>query len=366
MQFYRKASALIIAIMGFSLIAQPVLACTGIMLKTEDGSIVHGRTVEFGIYIDTSIAIVPRGYEFVGQTPKGDGLKYKSKYAAIGAIAFTDVKILDGLNEAGLAVGAFYFPDFAEYTPVTSDNQSKGMSPGDFPNWLLTQFASIGEVRDAIESEAVVITPTVLEGWGPHTPPFHYVVYDKTGASIVIEPVGGRLVIHDNPIGAMSNSPTFDWHMTNLRNYVGLKPQNVPPVTIGGETFKQLGQGSGMLGLPGDFTPPARFVRAAIFSITAIPSDTTEKGIQQVLHILNNFDIPVGVAREESEGVMHFDYTMLTTARDPQSLRYYYKSYDDQTIRMIDLKEFDLSAKKIKLLSTKSEQPFIDMSNQIK
>jgi choloylglycine hydrolase len=192
------------------------------------------------------------------------------------------------------------------------------------------------------------------------------VVYDKTGASIVIEPVGGRLVIHDNPLGVMANSPTFDWHMTNLRNYIALKPHNVPPLTIAGVTFNQFGQGSGMLGLPGDFTPPSRFVRAAIFSIIAIPSDTTEKGIQQVFHILNNFDIPVGVAREESEGVIHSDYTMLTTARDPQSQRYYYKSYDDQTIRMIDLKEFDLSAKNIRLLSTKSQQPFINMSNQVK
>jgi choloylglycine hydrolase len=74
---------------------------------------------------------------------------------------------MDGLNDAGLAVGAFYFPTFAEYTPVTSGNQGKGVSPGGFPNWLLTQFASIDEVRDAIESEVVVITPTVLEGWGP-------------------------------------------------------------------------------------------------------------------------------------------------------------------------------------------------------
>jgi choloylglycine hydrolase len=48
------------------------------------------------------------------------------------------VKLLDGLNEAGLAVGAFYFPTFAEYTPVTPDNQNKGLSPNDFPNWLLT------------------------------------------------------------------------------------------------------------------------------------------------------------------------------------------------------------------------------------
>ncbi len=336
------------------------------MLKAKDGSFVHGRTVEFGVAIDTTIAIVPRGYAFVGQTPIGDGLKYTAKYGAIGAIAFTDVKLLDGLNEAGLAVGAFYFPTFAEYTPVTSENQRKGLSPGDFPNWLLTQFASVEDVRRAIENGDAVVTPTVMQGWGPETPPFHYVIYDKTGASIVIEPVGGRLVVHDNPLGVMSNSPAFDWHMTNLRNYISLNPRNVPPIKISGQTFKQLGQGSGMFGLPGDFSPPSRFVRAAVFSATAVPSDTAEKSIDQVFHILNNFDIPVGVAREVSDGVVHTDYTMLTTARDPQSLRYYYKSYDDQTIRMVDLKKFDLGAKAIKVLSTKSEQPTVDVSGQVK
>jgi penicillin V acylase-like amidase (Ntn superfamily) len=51
MQCYRKARILLIAVMGFTFIAQPALACTGIMLKTNDGSIVHGRTVEFGITI---------------------------------------------------------------------------------------------------------------------------------------------------------------------------------------------------------------------------------------------------------------------------------------------------------------------------
>ena len=49
------------------------------------------------------------------------------------------------------------------------------------------------------------------------------------------------------------------------------------------------------------------------FSVqTAIPSDTAQQGIEQVFHN-HNFDIPVGVAREESDGVIHSDYTMLTT-----------------------------------------------------
>ena len=339
--------------------------CTGIMVRTKDGSTIHGRTVEFGITIDTSIAFVPRGYEFTGQTPLGDGLKYVAKYASVGVIAFTDVKLLDGLNEAGLAVGAFYFPSFAEYTTVTAENQSRGLSPGDFPNWLLTQFATVEEVRRAVQNEAIFITPSILPGWGPETPPFHYVVYDKTGASVVIEPVGGKLIIHDNPLGVITNSPTFDWHMINLRNYIALDPLNVPSVKIAGETLQQIGQGSGMLGLPGDFTPPSRFVRAAVFSATAIPTDTTDKGIEQVFHILNNFDIPVGVARAESDDVVHTDYTMLTVARDPQNLRYYYKSYDDQTIRMVDLKRLDPHKKEIRLLSTKSEQIIIDMTDEV-
>ena len=94
----------------------------------------------------------------------------------MGAVAFTDAKLLDGLNEQGLAVGAFYFPGFAAYTPVTEANQTKGLSPGDFPNWLLTQFLSVGEVRSAIERGDAIITPAIIDHWGSEAPPLHYVV----------------------------------------------------------------------------------------------------------------------------------------------------------------------------------------------
>ena len=89
----------------------------------------HGRTVEFGTKIDINIAAIPRGVEFRGRVPGGDGLKYTAKYAAIGAVTFKDVALADGLNEAGLAAGIFYFPGFAEYTQVTDQNRSKAVSP---------------------------------------------------------------------------------------------------------------------------------------------------------------------------------------------------------------------------------------------
>ncbi len=361
-----NVKTLLATAMAAALAAQPVLACTGIMLKATDGSLVHGRTVEFGITIESSIAAVPRGQAFTGKTPNGDGMKYNAKYAAVGAVAFKDIKILDGMNETGLAVGAFYFPTFAKYAALTPQNQNKGLSPADFPNWILTQFGSVDEVRRAVEAGEAIVAPTVLDGWGSEAPPFHYVVYDKQGASIVIEPIEGRLVIHDNPLGVMTNSPNFDWHMTNLRNYISLSPNNAEPVKIAGQTFSPLGQGSGLFGLPGDFTPPSRFVRAAIFTATATPSKDVQTGIDQVFHILNNFDIPLGASRDVSDGAINADYTMLTTARDPQNLRYYYKSYEDQTIRMVDLKQMDLNAKGVKLVSTKGPQPIADMTSQVK
>ena len=72
----------------------------------------------------------------------------------------------------------------------------------------------------------------------------------------------------------------------------------------------------------------------------------TGKGIFQVFHILNNFDIPVGVARSIEDGKIFSDYTMLTVARDPQNIRFYYNTYNDQILRMVDLKKLDLDAKK--------------------
>ena len=191
----------------------PLYACTGIQLTAHDGSVVNGRTLEFGIVIDASIAVVPRDYAFVGTTPSGDGKKYRAKYAAVGAIAFGVPALMDGMNEKGLSVGTFYFPGYAHYPNITAENRSKALSPVELPNWILTQFASIDEVKAALRD--VVIAPTAVKEWGSSAAPFHYVIYDKQGKSLVIEPIEGLLKTYDNPLGVLTNSPTFEWHMTN-------------------------------------------------------------------------------------------------------------------------------------------------------
>ena len=364
----KKSAIKIILVLSIGLLAAKTTdACTGSMLKTKDGKTVSGRTLEFGVEVSTSIIAVPKNYQFVGKTANGDGLKYKSKYAMTGIITFDDINIADGMNSAGLSSGAFYFPTFAEYTTLTKENQSKALSPVDFNNWILSQFATVDEVKKAIENNEVVIVPTVLEGWGETAPPFHYVVYDKSGKSIVIEPIKGKLVVYDNPIGIITNSPTFDWHMINLRNYTNLKSENVNSITINGVTIQSLGQGSGMKGIPGDFTPPSRFVRATAFVVTALLVETTYEAIGEVFHILNNFDIPKGFSREVVNGTIYADYTQLTCARDPQTLKYYYKTYNNQTIKEFDLSEFDEDSKEILVLDTnKGSQTVINVNKELK
>lgn len=348
----------------FQSLVTSVWSCTGIQLKTKNGEYVNGRTVEFGLNLNLSGLVIPRNYAFKGTLPDGgSGLIYKAKYAAVGGGMFGEAAIADGMNEKGLAIGDFYFPGYAEYATITPQNQMHALSPTEFSNWILTQFATVDEVKAAIKS--VVIAPTTPKGW-PVLPPFHYVVYDKTGKSIVIEPVKGQLVVHDNLIGVLTNSPTFDWHMTNLANYINLSPTNVAPITVDGMKIQQFGAGSGMHGLPGDFTPPSRFVRAAIFSNTAIPAENAEKGIFQVFHILNQFDIPEGAVRQTQGKEFIPEYTLATIARDPQHLKLYFRTYEDQSIKMVDLNAFDLNAAEIKRFSMQGTQPVQDVSKEAK
>lgn len=342
----------------------PLEGCTGIQLRSEDGLNISGRTLEFGIKIDSSAVVVPRGYSFTGTTPLGEGLKYQAKYGAVGSICFDNPAMMDGMNEKGLSVGTFYFPEFAGYTPVTKENQSKGLSPIEFPNWLLTQFATVDELKAGLSN--AIIVPTVIKEWGPVAAPMHYLVCDKSGKSIVIEPINGKLEVFDNPVGVLTNSPNFEWHLKNLRNYINLRAENAEPLTINGVTLTSFGQGSGLMGLPGDFTPTSRFVRAAIFTVTATPSKTHEEAVFQAFHILNQFDIPVGSIRQVVDGVAHSDYTQLTCVKDPHALKYYFKSYDDQDIRFVDLTKFDLDSKELKKANMATDRNSIDFTLELK
>ena len=78
------------------------------------------------------------------------------------------------------------------------------------------EYATVDEVREGLKNIRVVPVPEPALN-GP--PPLHWTVIDKNGEAIVVEYIKGELTIFDNPLRVMTNSPNFDWHMTNLRNY---------------------------------------------------------------------------------------------------------------------------------------------------
>jgi choloylglycine hydrolase len=339
-------------------------ACTGITIKPKDGSIVFARTLEFGMDLKSNILIVPRGKEYVGTAP-GDkpGLRWKTKYGIIGINAFDMPVIVDGLNEKGLSVGLFYFPGFAKYQEVKTEHFSKALAPWELGSFLL---GTCSDTKEAVAAAKSVRVGAVVQKNMGFVPPVHYIVTDAGGKSVVLEYVGGELKVHANPFGVMTNAPTFDWHMTNLSNYVTMSDKNVEKIDLGGKEIKGLGQGSGMLGLPGDFTPPSRFVRAVAFSKSALPVEKAKDGVLQAFHILNQFDIPKGSARGIDQGKEVSDYTLWTSAADLKNLRYYFRTFDNSRIRMVDMKAVDLDAKEIRTILMKSEEQIEDVSGKAK
>jgi hypothetical protein len=167
-------------------------------------------------------------------------------------------------------------------------------------------------------------------------------------------------VVHEAPLGVMTNAPTYDWHMTNLANYINLSPKDVTSGTLGSVTLSAFGTGAGLHGLPGDFTPPSRFVRAAIFSQAATPNASAEDAVFSTFHILNQFYIPKGSVVSSTS----VEITEWTSVNDLKNLRWYFRSFQDQSIRMVDLKEAVAAAKGeiVMIPMEQTEQPIANFS----
>lgn len=146
-------------------------ACTGIRLKAEDGSVIHARTLEFAIDIESEVIVVPRGYSHTATAPDGKkGMSWKSKYASVGANGVNMPYIFDGLNEKGLAMGLFYHPGTAKYMPYKASDAANTIAPWELGSWILENFATVEKVKANINK--VFVPEVVFEAWG-FTPPVH-------------------------------------------------------------------------------------------------------------------------------------------------------------------------------------------------
>ncbi len=353
------------ALAACGLLFQNVDACTGIVSKAENGDIVYSRTMEFGANVLTfNLLYVPQGIEYTSQLANNaTGAKWTTKYAHVGFNPLGINIIGDGMNEKGLAGGIFYFPGYAEYQKTTPDENTHTISNQDFISWVLGNFATVQEVRDALKTTKVAGVPYAQ--W-KIVPPLHYIVVDKTGDRIVVEYVKGELHLYDAQLGTITNSPTYDWHTTNVRNYIGLHAINNPPVSINGDQLTQIGQGSGAVGLPGDFTPPSRFIRATFLNAVVLNGKNGQEQVQRAFRILNQFDIPKGAVYSESNGKKEYEETQWTSASDLGNLAYYFTTYSSRNIQVVNFKDLDINAKQIKTIPVQVPQSYINITPRLK
>jgi choloylglycine hydrolase len=147
----------------------------------------------------------------------------------------------------------------------------------------------------------------------------------------------------------MTNAPTYDWHITNLRNYINLSPVALPGGKIDDLAFRPLGAGSGMIGLPGDFTPPSRGVRAGAFTASARKTADGPETVYEIFRILDNFNVPLGAAEGSEHGKetsLMRSSTIWTVAYDTRNRMMYYHTQHNRRVRKVNAGAIDFGSLK--------------------
>lgn len=316
-----------------------VEACTGISFHATDGSFVVARTIEWaGGTLKSDYTIVPRGEKLVSFTPTGrNGKQFAARYGFVGMSVVEPGFVAEGLNEAGLSAGLFYFPHYGSYEQYDANNNKNTVADLQLVQWILSQFATIDEVITALPSIHVVALD-------PSTLTIHWRIAEKSGRQIVLEIVDGKYNVYENHIGVLTNSPSFPWQLTNLNNYVNLYPGVAKSQKWNGVELSSISAGSAFHGIPGDVTSTSRFVRAAFFVATAPQRKTAFDTVLQCFHILNNFDVPIGVEHAPGEAPQDMpSATQWTVVSDITNHRIYYRTAYNSNIRCIDLKDIDFN-----------------------
>lgn len=350
-----KLHALVVLAIMMFLSFQNADACTGITLKGEDGTVVRSRTIEWGPFdFQPRLGIVPRGYYFSSEKmPDGkSGKNWKGKHGFVAISIIRKDAFVEGINETGLSAGLFYLPGYSEYPDYDPKKAKDSLAPTDLIEYILSQCGSIEEAKKAVKM--VRVAPIIEEVVGVPAP-VHFIIAEPNGKNIVIEYINKKLTFFEAPLGVITNAPNYDWHMTNLKNYINLSAVSIPSKKVAGTDFASLGSGSGMIGLPGDYTSPSRFVRAVAFSQSARKTVGNFDTVREAFRILDNFNIPTAAAEGaddsmESDDVM-YSATQVTTAVDMKNKRLYYHTQFNRRIRMIDLKKIDFTKIGSKLIS---------------
>lgn len=344
-------------------------ACTSLLYIDANGAPYSGRTLELSMELPYKVTYFPSGTIFGSTADQHHTLNFTAKNAfiSIGVPNPSNGKnvAIQGLNDKGLTFSMLAYPDASGPENVLT-NTTAVLAAVDLGAWTLSQFDTVSAVKDALEKQPVLVT-SLLPNDQLKTP-FHYALHDASGKSIVIEYSNGAQHIYDNPLGVMTNGPTFPWHMTNLDNYTFLNNQDHSSLEINGHLFQQPDSGIATSGLPAANTSVGRFVRAVYYSHFAEKVDNSDKALKTLAHIMNNFDRPRGITIDKNPvksiaGIPIPDvagnpgytseYTSWTSLTDINNLQIFIRTYADINYVRFDLSEL-MQSKTIKSIDLAS------------
>lgn len=310
--------------------------CTAITLQTREKENFFGRTMDFSYPIEPGLYVIPKNYEWNSLLTRK---KYINYYSFIGIGQETDgmLGFFDGVNERGFAAAALYFEGYANYDLPVMGKES--IASLDFLHYILGRCGSVDDLKAILKNIRIEGIPDPVT---QRAAPLHWIATDRNGKCVVIEQTKVGLEIIHNPIGVLANSPDFQWHMTNLRNYMGISITQQHDVYWGNVLLTPFGQGAGTRDLPGGFTSPERFVRTAFLkSHVQIPKNRSE-AVMSCFHIMNSVSIPKGIVLTE-RGT--YDYTKYIAFINTRTCEYYFKTYENDHIIKASLGNYYMEGK---------------------
>lgn len=285
-------------------------------------------------------------FERVVVTPRNFSLKMrcveplKTHYALIGMATVIENYPLyfEATNEKGLSMAGLNFPENADYKPF-SDNL-KNITPFELIPYILGKCKDIKEAET--ELNGINLVNINFSGDLPLSP-LHWIISDKT-KSLTIESVKTGFKIYENPVGVLTNNPTFDYHLMNLNNYMSLHEGASENNLSENIEFKNYSLGLGALGLPGDFSSASRFIKATFVKFKSKSGSSEKESVNQFFHILDSVAMPKGcVLVRDGE----YEYTRYSSCCNVDKGIYYYKTYDDFNIKKVELSSFNLDDAKL-------------------
>lgn len=287
--------------------------------------------------LNPELFIVPKGFAWRSIT---NTISLQTTYTFFGiGQDISPIVFADGVNEMGFAAAALYFPGYAYYDPMpTSNTRTPCVAAIELVNFLLGSCASVEQAASLLNDIRIVGTKDTITN---SIAPLHWIVADQNGACAVIEKTQSGLHILDNPLGVLSNSPDFPWHMTNLRNYMNVEASQKAESTWSSVHLTPFGQGGGTFGSPGDYTPLSRFVRTAYHKSCSVLPPDSQSAVTACFHIMDSVSIPKGSVMTD-RGTP--DYTQYTAFISLSTAEYYFKTYDDSRITTARLEDYNIGS----------------------